>query len=363
MIKHNSASSVISPFNPIVTLNPKMRKKVNEEFIKPILERFFSDKGGIAVFSELDPDKLKTEVEFSNLEEQESFVKTYVYKELMNEISKNQNGDVSFSPKYLISFDRDLTRYKRDANKYPYRDIFSQTQYKEKDIRYGVIRLGNVTILYFIYVELQELIRFVKSLPNEMDATEAEKTTETPENRRNRLIDELVAKQYRLWVSTPINQKEGVKAELDRLVRLSQQKLQGGSGSLRINLSWNTTDDLDLHISTEGGKKIDYQNKILEYNGAIGKLDVDANAGGTIVSNPQENVNWDIIPRGKHTVSVNFYNDREKRGGVPFTIFIENGYESRVYNSLVESAGVNKTRQIVEFELENGNLTFKELMH
>lgn len=363
MIKHNSASSVISPFNPIVALNPKMRKRVNEEFIKPIIELFFSDKGGVSLFSELDPDKLKTEIEFANLEEQESFVKSYVYKEIMNEISKNVNGDVIFCPKYLISFDRDLTRYKRDTNKYPYKKIFSQNQYKEEDIRYGVLRLGSSPILYFIYIELQEIIRYIKILPQEVETTEPEKTTETPENRRNRLIDELVAKQYRLWIDTPTNQKEGVKAELDRLVRLSQQRLQGSSGSLRINLSWNTTDDLDLHIHTEGGKKIDYQNKVLEYEGSIGKLDVDANAGSTLVSNPQENVNWDVIPKGKHTVSVNFYSDREKRGKVPFTVFVENGDESRIYNSFVESAGSNKTRQVVEFELVNGILTFRELIH
>ncbi len=138
--------------------------------------------------------------------------------------------------------------------------------------------------------------------------------------------------------------------------------MQGERGSLRINLSWNTTDDLDLHISTEGGRKIDYQNKVLEYNGSIGRLDVDANAGNTLVSNPQENVNWDVIPNGKHTVSVNFYNDREKTGRVSFTVTVENGDESRIYHSFVESSGANKTRQIVEFEIKNGALVFNELM-
>lgn len=362
MIKHNSASSVLSPFNPIVALNPKMRKRVNEEFIKPIIELFFSDKGGVSLFSELDPDKLKTEVEFANMEEQESFVKSYVYKEIMNEISKDVNGDVIFNPKYLISFDRDLTRYKRDTNKYPYRKIFSQNHYKEESIRYGVLRLGNIPILYFIYIELQEIIRYIKTLPQEIEIAEPEKITETPENRRNRLIDELVAKQYRAHINAPEAIKQQEQRELERLITLSKETLQGERGSLRINLSWNTTDDLDLHISTEGGKKIDYQNKILEYEGSIGKLDVDANASSTLVSNPQENVNWDVIPKGKHTVSVNFYRDREKRGRVPFTVFIENGDESRIYNSFVESTGLYKTRQIVEFELENGCLGFKPLI-
>ncbi|MBV6439451.1 MAG: hypothetical protein EPGJADBJ_01091 [Saprospiraceae bacterium] len=363
MIKHNSASSVISPFNLVVTLNPKMRKRVNEEFIKPIIELFFSDKGGISLFSELDPDKLKTEVEFSNLKEQESFVKTYVYKEIMNEISKNENGIVQFSPKYLISFDRDLTRYKRDTNKYPYKKIFSKSQYKEEDIRFGVMRLGNIPILYFIYIELQEVIRYIKTLPQEVEKTDPLKIVETAEARRNKLIDKLVAKQYRAYINSPEENKQQEQIELARLINLSKEVLQGERGSLRVNLSWNTTDDLDLHINTDGGRKINYQNKILEYNGSIGKLDVDANAGGTLVSNPQENVSWDVVPMGKHTVSVNFYSDREKRSKVPFTVFVENGDESRIYNSFVESTGANKTRQIVEFEFKNGLLTFRELIH
>ena len=252
MIKHNSASSVISQFNPIVTLNPKMRKRVNEEFIKPILEVFFSDRGGLSNFAELDLDKLKTEIEFQT---ELNFVKTYVYKELMNSIKKDSNGDVLYKPKYLISFDKDLMYHdKVSEKKYP------QTQ---RSIRYGVIRLGNAPILYYIYVDLQDVIHFVKKLPVEIATEEPKKIKETPESKRNRLIDELVAKQYRAYSNSSEENKLQEKTELERLIALSKEPLQGERGSLRVNLSWNTTDDLDLHITTEGGKKIDYQNKIL----------------------------------------------------------------------------------------------------
>ncbi len=225
------------------------------------------------------------------------------------------------------------------------------------------MQLGNNPILYYIYIDLQELIRYIKTLPQEIDTIEPDKIAETTESKRNRLIDELVAKQYRAYINSPEEFKQQEQRELARLITLSKETLQGERGSLRVNLSWNTTDDLDLHITTEGSRKIDYQNKVLEYNGSIGKLDVDANAGSTLVSNPQENVNWDVIPRGEHTISVNLYNDREKRGKVPFTVIVENGDDSRIYNSFVESTGANKTRQIVVFELENGILTFSELMH
>ena len=350
MIKHNSASSVISPFNPIVTLNPKMRKRVNKEFIQPILELFFSDKGGIEQFEELDVDKLKTEIEFRD---ELNFVKTYLYKELMNNVIKDIEGNVIYKQKYLISFDEDLTEYKQSEKKYPH---------SQKNIRYGVMRLGEIPVLYYIYIDLQELIRYIKTLPQEIEINEPEKITETSENKRNKLIDELVAKQYSVFINASKEEKEASRRELARLVSLSKVELQGEKGSLRINLSWNTTDDLDLHITTEDGKKIDYQNKVLEYNGSIGKLDIDANAGSPLISNPQENINWDVIPKGKHTVSVNLYNDREKRGRVPFTVFVENGDESRIYNSFVENIDSNKTKQIVEFELVDGLIRFKDFI-
>ncbi|MCC5944436.1 MAG: hypothetical protein JJT94_05830, partial [Bernardetiaceae bacterium] len=133
----------------------------------------------------------------------------------------------------------------------------------------------------------------------------------------------------------------------------------GQSGKLRINLAWNTTDDLDLHIITPNGE-IAYNNKIVENRGIIGQLDVDKNAGGDIVSNPQENINFDRMPIGLHKIYVNLYAVRE-RNEVPFTVTImpENG-EGRIFNCLVAGKGTNKN--IATFEYKNGELVFEELM-
>jgi len=148
MIKHNSAISVISLFNPVVSLNSQVRQIVNEEFIYPILDNFFKDKGGIDSYEELDPDKIKTEIEFQKKDTIESYVKSYVYKEVMNTISKNEDGTINFKPRYVVSFDQDLTDFK-----------------EERGIKYGELRLGDAPILYFIYIDLQELIRFIKNIP------------------------------------------------------------------------------------------------------------------------------------------------------------------------------------------------------
>ena len=121
-IKHNSPSNVLSQFNPIASLRPKTRKIVNDKFILPILNAFFENKkrGGLDNFSELDPDKLRTEIEFVKTK---NFVKTYIYKEIINEISK-EGKKVVFKPKYVITFDKDLANFDRDETLYPYKSIF-----------------------------------------------------------------------------------------------------------------------------------------------------------------------------------------------------------------------------------------------
>lgn len=359
MIKHNSASSVISPYNPIVALNPQMRKQVNDSFIIPIIELFFSTKGGIDNFNPLDADKLMTEIEFCDLGKE--FVRPYLYAELMTRISKNEEGKILFKPRYVLSFDRDLTEDEEDENKYPYQLIFQDSEYKEENIRFGVIRLGTAPILYIIFIELQEVIRFIKRLPYSVPQSQIEKIEISSEERRKELISQLIAKQEMKLRNTP-NYRTVFEEEISRLYNLSTQELQGEQGKLRINLSWSTTDDLDLHIENEFGGKIDYQNKILELDGSIGKLDIDANAGTNLVSNPQENIVWDIVPCGKHTISVNLYSDREKRGRIPFIIFIDKGEDSRIYHSYVENTITHKRRNVVSFEFLNGKLGFEELL-
>lgn len=338
-IKHNSPGSVLSQFNPIASLKPKIRKAVNERFILPILEEFFINKGGIDNHSELDPDKLKTEIEFVKAK---NFVKTYIYKEIINEIGKKEEK-VVFKPKYVITFDEDLANYDEENN-----------------IKYGVIRLGQVPILYYILIDLQQLIKFIKTLPEEVDILETSKLLETEADKQRRLVDTVILEKTRVLNSTTNPQERGkLKKEIERLSNLKQESLQGQGGKLRINLAWNTTDDLDLHVETPNGT-ISYKNKIIENQSIIGELDVDKNAGDDLVSNPQENVNFNNIPLGKHKIFVNFYAQRENPE-VSFTIRIipENG-EGRIFNKTVVGKGNN--RNVVVFEYKNGELDFNEII-
>lgn len=178
----------------MLALHPKVRKGVNERFIQPILEIFFKDKKGagsktgIEYFEALDVDRLKTEMEF---QQEENYVQNYVYAELIKEIRKDDNGKVVFRPRYSISFDGDLTDYengiKIDPKNYPYKQIFNDSDKEEKQIRYGTLRLGDAPILYVIFIDFQEFIRFIKKkievkLDNE---TESVKVVEAPETKKS----------------------------------------------------------------------------------------------------------------------------------------------------------------------------------
>ena len=357
-IKHNSPSSILSQFNPIASLKPKTRQLVNQQFIMPILQSFFSNKNGIENFCELDPDKLKTEVEFLKKGEAESFVKSYIYKEIVNEISK-EGKLIIFKPKYVVTFDSDLTDYKIDETVYPYKMIFNDDSIGERNIKYGVIRLGEEPILYYIFIDLQEIIRFIKTLPEEK-TSDTKKTFETEVETRDRLFDTVIFEKQRELRNATELQKSDIEHEINRLEQVRQTTLQGQSGKLRVNLAWNTTDDLDLHIVTPNGK-IGYNtpNKTLEYQGIIGVLDVDKNASNDIASNPQENINFNGMPIGLHKIYVNFYSQRE-RNDIPFTITIipEEG-EGRIFNKVVRGKG--NSQDVATFEYKNGELEFVEL--
>lgn len=337
-IKHNSPNSVLSQFNPIASLKPHIRKKVNEDFILPILKAFFAHPkwGGIDNFSELDPDKLITEIEFKQTK---NFVKTYIYKEIINEISKPiPNNKIKFKPKYVITFDIELADYGEENN-----------------IKYGVIRLGEAPVLYYIYIDLQQLIKFIKNLPEEVEVEEENKIVETEEEKRNKLLDTVIVEKQKQLRCATVAQKAEIEQEINRLEQVRQIVLEGQSGKLRINLAWKTTDDLDLHIITPKGE-IAYNNKIVENEGIIGQLDVDKNAGVDIVSNPQENINFSAMPSGEHTIYVHFYRKREFNE-VPFivTIIPENG-EGQLIDSVV--AGEGNQVKIKTFSYNGSELIF-----
>ncbi len=356
-IKHDAASSVSSQYNPIAVLKPDVRRTVNAQFIQPIINSFFANRGSIESFRELDPDKLLTEVEFND--RKWSFIKEHIYKEIADEISKSITQRIVFKPKYVICFDEDLTNYDTDSSVYPYKTIFGREDKNENKIKYGVIKIGEAVILYYIYVELQEVIRFIKTIPRAAHiSTKSQKPSITENEARKKLINEIIAEKHsELRGITEALTKNEISNEITRLEHLKERPLEGEKGKVRVNLMWNSTDDLDLHVITPGGE-IFFSNKTIEHLGVIGKLDIDKNASEELVSNPQENINFDAIPLGKHKVIVELYKIRDL-SSVPFTLTITSDLEGgKVITGVV--TGEKNQRQII-FEFQDNSLIIGEL--
>jgi hypothetical protein len=141
---NNAASSVLSAFNPIISIHENKQQQVEEGFLKPLLEDFFYLMGGIDNFCPLHTDKLKTEIDF---ETESNFVQAYLYKEIIDNIQRKSGSHlVDFKPKYVITFDKTLTPFEAGTTKY------------------GTICLGKTPLLYYIYIDLQALIDFIKTL-------------------------------------------------------------------------------------------------------------------------------------------------------------------------------------------------------
>lgn len=90
-------------------------------------------------------------------------------------------------------------------------------------------------------------------------------------------------------------------------------KKAGGKvdGFLRVSLSWQNRDDLDIHIEQPNGNEIYYGNKVDGVTG--GELDIDMNAVDT-VTNPVENIVWmdpKLMLGGTYRVYVNNYRKRD----------------------------------------------------
>jgi hypothetical protein len=137
--------------------------------------------------------------------------------------------------------------------------------------------------------------------------------------------------------------------------------LKGSEGICRINLHWNTCDDLDLHLILPNGqidssKDVYYKNMSTEYIGAICRLDHDAipeNHG----ENSQENIIFEnILPNGMYNVKVKLFNHKSGKNIIPFYITIF--YKNRCWEHICQfiDADSNDVMDIASLVVKNGRL-------
>lgn len=116
-------------------------------------------------------------------------------------------------------------------------------------------------------------------------------------------------------------------------------KKAGGNvdGKLRFSLSWDNTDDLDLHVYTPNGTRIYFGHR----NGQGGKLDVDANGIDGMRDDPVENVAFVDPADGVYKVQVRQYCKRSS-SNVGFTLQVatEGEVQEFKYERAVSSGAV-----------------------
>lgn len=116
--------------------------------------------------------------------------------------------------------------------------------------------------------------------------------------------------------------------EIDVIIAQTGAKI----GPVTVSLLWNTTDDIDLHVTSPLGDTVYYGNK-QSYSG--GELDVDRQVD-TFVSHPVENIYWDNPPRGTYTVRVNMFTKRST-GNVPIQVRVVINNEAEIYDLEISS--------------------------
>ncbi|MEZ6057764.1 MAG: hypothetical protein R3C01_13780 [Planctomycetaceae bacterium] len=127
----------------------------------------------------------------------------------------------------------------------------------------------------------------------------------------------------------------------------------GMGGKMRIAISWDNVNDLDLHIVTPRDERI-FFGKMTASCGGV--LDVDKNAGAPFTSEAVENIRWlEDVPRsGNYLVQVHYYG--QNPGGpqkTPFSVLIEIGSETRVLKGV---ATPGRLLTVARFDIKDGSL-------
>jgi len=138
-----------------------------------------------------------------------------------------------------------------------------------------------------------------------------------------------------------------LQVDIARRLRLAGAKV----GDVRVALSWNSVDDLDLHVTAPSGEEIYYGHR---NSGCRGELDIDMNRDrNNLSSEPVESIYWPTgcAPTGVYKVNVKLYSYHSgmswARPAIPFQVRIENGGVVSTHSASVSGLG-NKVH-VTEF--------------
>ena len=220
-----------------------------------------------------------------------------------------------------------------------------------------------------IVQQQEEVAAQAQQIAENEDVTEEERN-EMQENIRIQ-AQELEHRQEQ--IESTINQVEQESSTIEEAVNqtevqiatiqsTSQIATEGGRGSLKVNLKWNTYDDLDLHVIDPDGVEIYYGSREHRCQDVLGKLDIDANAGSSHTRTPQENIFWEDGKNallGRYKVFVVYFAKKDSFTEVPFTVTVypDKG-QSKVFTGIMYNA--NDRKNIVDFDYTENGISYVE---
>jgi uncharacterized protein YfaP (DUF2135 family) len=121
-----------------------------------------------------------------------------------------------------------------------------------------------------------------------------------------------------------------------------REQAGGQQGELTITLVWDSTADLDMHLTCPSGGIINYTNP---RGCGGGELDVDANVSSRTTT-PVENVFFRAgAEEGTYRIRVHMFDDGGRRGSSHnFTVRVEMGGQQQTFRGTVSAAQPNWTQ-------------------
>ena len=117
-----------------------------------------------------------------------------------------------------------------------------------------------------------------------------------------------------------------------------------GSGDITVSLTWDTWDDIDLHLITPDESHIYYGNK----TAGGGVLDHDANAGGERTLEPIENTYFAVPSNGHYRIYIHNYCERSEETSTNYFVRVTIDGESQLFMGTIDGTGT--TIDILEFD-------------
>jgi len=124
--------------------------KIVEQYFREKIIRFCKDLNlDINFLDELPFEAIFTDVEFNKHipdENEESFINRCFYPNVFRDIKKQETGKLNFHTKFCFTMDKTLV-----------------TAITDSDIHYGSLNLGSKPVLFYLWVDVQEIIELLKT--------------------------------------------------------------------------------------------------------------------------------------------------------------------------------------------------------